>query len=337
MKLFKKLSLLFAALALTITIAACDLESDEDWDTELETIVLGEGDWLSNEFHNQVAKFIIENGYEGYEVEVSVIDTPLLIQSLRGGSVHANLEMWSDNMPSYQDDLAEGYYEEVSINFDDNFQGLYIPQYLQDANPGLQTIQDLPDYKHLFPDPEISNWHEDSHKGIIIGGPSGWAVTDFLERKFSNEDLYPGLVEHFEFRTSESTTLLNTTLMSAYDNEEPWAGYHWEPTYIMGLLDMVLLEDDLDHDTDTGAGNPPPQNVTVVVTGGFGDEFPDLYAFLSNYETSSPITSDALAYMTEEEASSEETAKWWLAENTDIWGDWVPEEVFNNIMDALNE
>ncbi len=327
MKLIKRLVLVSALLTMIFAVAACEYETDE--------ITLGEGDWESNEFHNQITRFIIEYGY-GIDVNIDTVDTALLVQGLREGTIHVNMEMWGDNIPTFQDDLDQGYYEIVSVNFDDNYQGLYIPQYLAEQHEGLRTIQDLPEYKHLFPDPEVSNWDPEVHQAVVHGGPSGWAVTNFLQTKFENEDLYPGLVEHFVFRPSESTTLLNTTMLSAYEDEEPWVGYNWEPTWILGQLDMLLLEDEYEYDADTGAGNPPTQDVTVVVTADFESDYPEIHAFLSNYETSSAITADGLAYMQTEDASTEEAARWWLREYEDLWSNWVTEDAHTAIMDALD-
>lgn len=343
MKLFKKLSFLVLALTLTFVVAACDTDDNgddngdngSDWDTEYTTINIAEGDWPSNDFHSQVAKFIIENGYEGYDVEVQTLATAPMLVSLRSGDVDFHLELWTENMASYQDDLADGLYEEVSINFSDNAQGIYIPAYIQEDNPGLQSIQDLPDYKHLFPDPDTSSWDPDYDKAIVWGGPSDWEITEFLMRKWDNTDEYSELIEHFEFRPLESTAMLNAQLMSDYDDGKGWVGYNWEPSSVFGLLDLVLLDDELDYDTETGAGNPPAQPVTVGARAGLEADHPEIYAFVSNYSTSSLITSQAEAYMMENELTAEETAQWWLENNTDVWQDWVPSDVFDRVMDAL--
>ncbi len=328
MRLLRRLTIVAALLTLVVAVAACEYETEE--------ITLGEGDWESNTLHNEIARVIIEEGY-GIPVNVDIVDTPLLIQSLREGTIHAWLEVWTDNMPTYDDDLDAGHYEEVSVNYDDNYQGLYIPQYLADEHPGLRTVQDLPDYKHLFPDPEVTGWDPEIHEALVHGGPSGWAVTDFLQSKFSNEELYPELVEHFVFRPAESTTLLNTTLISAYEDEDPWVGYNWEPTWIMGQLDMFLLGDEHDYDPDTGAGMIPTQDVTVVVTAGFQEDYPGVYDFLSNYKTSAELTAEGLAYMQTEDASAEEAARWWLIEYEDLWSEWVSEAAYDAVIAALNE
>ena len=327
-KLIRRITFPFLAITLVFTLAACSGEDE---------IMLAEGNWSSNEFHNQVAKLIIEEGY-GETVGITQADTPVITQSMITGDLDVNLEMWSGNVPSYEEDLEAGHYEEIAVNFDDNYQGLYIPSYLQEEYPELTHIQDLPDYKHLFPDTQVTNWDAEEDKGVIYGGPSGWAATAFLQNKFENSEDYPDLVEHFDFRPLESTATLNSTLVSAYDNEEPWVGYNWEPTWILGQLDMVLLQDEIPFESasdERGRGNLPPQDVTVIITDGFRDRFPDVTEFLSNYETSSTITSEALAYMQENDAEPRDAAVYFLNEYQDLWTEWVPEDVASDVLAAI--
>ena len=321
----KKLLLIFTVLLAGLSLAACQYESN--------TIVIGEGDWQSNQFYNQVAKIIIEEGY-GVEVEVMQVDTPLLIASLTDGSIDLNLETWSDNMPTYEADIENGNYQELGLNFNDNYQGIYIPTYLADQYD-IEYITDLVDHKALFPDPEVTNWDPATDKAVVYGGPSGWQVTTFLVNKFSNEEVYPELVEHFEFRPLESTALLDATLTDAYNSEEPWAGYNWEPTTIMGLFDMTLLKDQADYDKDSGAGMVPTNDVTVVASNNFVETYPEIVEFLENYRTSAQVASDALAYMAENELSAADTAAWWLENNKDMWTTWVPEDVVSKVEDSL--
>lgn len=313
--------LLFSAL---FSMSACK---------QTEKIVMGEGDWDSVIIHDQVAKYIIEKGYD-VEVEIVAADTAMLIPALRNGDVDFSLEVWADNIVTYYDDVADGYYDELAVNFDDNAQGIYIPQYLKDELPQLVTVRDLidPDYVdsyiEMFRDPE------DTSKGVIYGGPESWAATAFLNLKMEEY----GLDQYFNFKTIDSTAALNTTLAAAYRDEEPWIGYNWEPTWIMGIYDMYLLEDDeySEENFNAGIGAFPSVRVTVAATAGFDARYPEITEFLSNYETSTAITNAALAYMQENEASAEDTAIWFLDEYDSLWSTWVPSDVYDKVKATLN-
>lgn len=318
MKLMKKLMILVAAIAIAFTISACEPE---------QTIVIGEGDWDSNAFHDQVAKIIIEEGY-GVNVDVVLADTAVMVSSLKAGDIDLSMELWSDNIPTYEDDIRAGEYVYLSTNFDDNTQGLYIPTYLAEEYPGLQTVQDLKDYADLFPNPEGGD------KGIIYGGPEGWSATAMLHDKM---EAY-GLDEYYDFKTIDSTSTMNATLASAIANEEPWVGYNWEPTWVLGLYDLTLLEDSpySPEDFEQGIGAFPSVDVNVVVNAEFEETYPEITEFLKNYETSSETTSEALAYMQENDVEAEAAAIWFLQENVDLWDSWVTDEAYDNIIEFLN-
>ena len=80
--------LLFSAL---FSMSACK---------QTEKIVMGEGDWDSVIIHDQVAKYIIEKGYD-VEVEIVAADTAMLVPALRNGDVDFSLEVWAENIVTF--------------------------------------------------------------------------------------------------------------------------------------------------------------------------------------------------------------------------------------------
>ncbi|MBK5252932.1 MAG: ABC transporter substrate-binding protein [Peptostreptococcaceae bacterium] len=319
----KKLLSLLLIIIVVFTLSACGGE-------ETSKIVVGEGDWDSNAFHDQVFKFIVENGYDT-EVDVVVADTAVMISGLKTKDIDLTLELWSENIPTYSEDIDNGDYIELSLNFDDNMQGLYVPRYLVEGDdalaPDLKTVKDLNKYAELFPDPE------DPEIGIIYGGPEGWDATEMLHSKMEEY----GLDENYNFRTIDSSATLSATLSAAYEKGEPWVGYNWEPTWIMGLYDMVLLEDSEYNaaDYENGIGAFPSVNVMVDSTPEFVDDFPEVAEFAKNYTTSSALTSEALAYMQENEVESEDAAIWFLKEHEKIWKPMVSDEAYDKVIEAL--
>lgn len=314
----KKLLTIVSLFFLVGFISACETE---------ETIVLAQADWESIEFHNEVVRILIEEGY-GVKVETVPADTAVMIASLRTSDIDLSMEVWSENIPTYQEELANGDLVELSVNFDDNKQGLYIPQYLADENPGLRTVQDLKDYVHLFPNPEGGD------KGIIYGGPDGWAATAFLEQKMAAY----GLDEYFVFRKIDSSATMNATLAGAYITQEPWVGYNWEPTWALGLYDLYLLDDSEYSEADfaEGVGAFPTVRVMVAVDKTFVDRYPEIASFLRNYTTSSDVISAALAYMQENNLEAADAAVWFLQNYESMWTTWVPNNVADLVKASLN-
>ncbi|WKY47419.1 glycine betaine ABC transporter substrate-binding protein [Eubacteriaceae bacterium ES3] len=316
----KRLTVLLMTFVMVFAMAACAPQEESK-------IVIGEGDWDSNAFHDQIVKIIVEEGY-GVGTEIVVADTAVEVSGLTTGDMDVVVEMWSDNIPSYEQDLADGNYVELGINFDDDYQGLYVPTYMVEGPdaiaPDLKTVEDLKKYPELFPDPEGGDL------GIIYGGPEGWEVTAFMQRKM---EAY-GLDEFYTFRSIDSTAALTATLSGAYERGEPWVGYYWEPTWIMGLYDMTLLGDTeySPEGYEVGEGGFAAVTVTVVVTSDFEERYPEITEFLSNYSTSSAITSEGLAYMQENEVEAAEAAKWFISQNPDLIEGMVTADAFEKIM-----
>jgi glycine betaine/proline transport system substrate-binding protein len=289
------------------------------------------------QIHNAIAQTIIEEGY-GYDTDVTAGSTAATIQGLRDGDINAYTEVWTDNIREvYEEALEEGDIEVVSTNFDDNEQGLYVPTYVIEGDPergiepmapDLKTVEDLKDYPEVFEDPE------DPGRGRVINAPSGWAVADAIDAKF---EVY-GLDETMNNFMPGSDAAIVADLASAYENGEAWVGYYWSPTWPTAEYDLTLLEEDpYDEEiwNETKATEFPPNDVTIAVHKDLPDQAPDVVEFLSNYETSTELTEKALIYMDENDASAEEAAIWWMNEHEDIWTGWVPENVAEDVKDAL--
>lgn len=325
--ILKRVFSLVMVVSLLLALAGCGSSGEER-----RSITMGEGDWDSNAFQDEVIKIILENGYD-VDVEIVTADTAVMISSLKTENLDVCVELWSDNVVTYEDDIANGDYVELGLNFNDNTQGLYVPRYLVEGAdalaPGLKSVQDLMNYVDLFENPE------DPDMGIIYGGPEGWSATEFMHKKM---DEY-GLSDVYEFKTIDSGATLAATLSGAYTKGEPWVGYYWEPTWVLGLYDMVLLEDS-EYNADDfaqGIGSFPTVDVTVVSTQAFIDENPDLAEFFGNYHTTSAIINEALAYMQENEVEADEAAEWFLQERQDVWTDWVDDEVAAAVLEAVQE
>jgi len=310
-KFLSKLTSLFLLTLGLFVLASCEAGEDET------TVILGEASWASSIFHNRVAGYILEHGF-GATVETQPTETAVMIATLPNGDIDISLELWSDNVPTYADDIAAGNYVEVSTNYDDNTQGLYVPGYLQDnyADYGLsepiEDIQDLlkPEVIALFEDPN------DDSKGVIYGGPSSWSASAFLNLKM---EAY-GFDAEYNFEMINSSAALAAQIAGAFEAEDPIVSYYWEPTSLMGLYDLRLLSDTpySAEDFAVGRGAFPTVNVNVVTRPGFADDMPEINTFFSNYVTSSALTNSALGYMEENDATPEQAAIWFLQQN-DAW------------------
>lgn len=238
------------------------------------------------------------------------------------------MEVWTDNIATYAKDLEAGKLQELSTNFDDNYQGIYVPRYVIEGDtergiealaPNLKYIWDLKDYPEVFPD------DENEGMGRVYGAIPGWEVDEILHDKYLQYDLD----DNFIYFRPGSDAALSAAITSAYEKGEPIAAYYWEPTWLLGMYDMVLLEDETPF---------PAVKVVVGASNDFANEEAnkDLIEFLSRYETSSDLTSKALAYMQETGADYMETAQWFLIEHDELLDKWLDPEDAQSIRAFLN-
>lgn len=306
----KKLFSLFAALSITVMACAPPVSAAD----EKKEIVFADVGWDSIELNNAIAGLIAEEifGYTWSEVPGS---TPITHEALINSEIDVNMEEWTNNITTYQEDLNAGKFTELGINFDDNYQGLYIPAYVAEKYPDLKNVKDLAKYPELFADPE------DPDKGVIYGGIPGWEATEIMQKKINAY----GLDEYYNYVVPGSTPALDSVITSAWDKKEPFVAYYWEPTWLMGKYDLVLLEDS-PYDAATykdGIGACPAVTVTIAVSNEFAQSNPEFCDFLSKYHTGSQLISEGLAYMQDNKADHSEAARWLLVQHPELAEEWL--------------
>lgn len=329
----KKMKLVVMLLAL-FTLVACS--NDESADS-IDVIKFADAGWDSIRVHNSIAQLIVEEGY-GYDTEVVSGTTAATMQALEQGDINVYMEVWTDNIKDvYEKAIDSGKIVNISTNFADNSQGLYVPTYvikgdaergIEAVAPDLKTVQDLAKYPELFQDPE------DSSKGRIIGAPSSWVVSEHLETKLATYDLD----QQFNYLAPGSDAAIVADLAGAYAKGEPWVGYYWSPTWVTASYDLTLLEDNPYDEKvweESKGTEFPPNDVVIAVYKDLPTQAKEVVDFLSNYETSNAITEQALNYMGETESEPMETAQWWMKENEDIWTAWVPSDIAEKVKAAL--
>ena len=326
------------ALAMLLSLAACGggggSSSGDSGSSggspapqEKTTITFADVGWDSIKLNNALAGLVAEEVF-GYTWQETPGSTPILHETLLSGEIDVHMEEWTDNIAAYAADLEAGRFVELGVNFNDNYQGFYIPRYVADQYPDLKTVKDLANYAELFPDPE------DSSKGIIYGGITGWEITEIMEKKVTAY----GLDEYYNYFVSGSDAVLSASMTAAWDRQEPIVAYYWEPTWLLGMYDFVLLEDD-PYDPETyqdGIGACPAVTVTVAVSNDFAASNPEFCEFLSNFSMPSAIISEALAYMQENNADYAAAARWLLTEShPELIDEWLTAEQAETLRAAL--
>lgn len=336
----KGLLSIFFMLSIILLTACADNNTNENAKDDKEKIVLGDSGWDSIRFHNGVAATIIEEGF-GYPTEVTPGNEQTTFLGLQNGDIDVLTEVWFNGLQEEFTEAEEkGEVKQLSENFIGEGEGLFVPTYLIEGDeergiepeaPDLKSVEDLPKYWELFESPEKPD------KGRIVGSPTTYEADEILQVKMETY----GLDETYEYFRPGSDSALNTSLVEAYEAGKPWVGYNWGPTWVMGEYDMTLLEED-EYDEEVWDESKKTEFPNRPIIVGANQEFVDsgpeeVVDFLSNYETSAEITSNALAVMREQDIEPEEAANAWMKDNPDIWKEWIPEDVAEKVESAIND
>lgn len=336
------LSIVLMVSLLAVVVAGCtggDDSADNGDSVDRGTIRFAQAGWESNEFHNAVAGLIAKEAF-GYDWENVNGSTAVTHEGLLNGEIDIHMEEWTDNIPKYIEDRDDGKLQELGVNFDDNYQGVYVPRYVIEGDEERDIEASAPDLKYFWDlkeYPEVFEDEEDEGKGKLIGAISGWEVDGILQNKFEYHDFG----ENFNYIPPGSDTALQTTIIDAIDKGEPIAAYYWEPTALLGQYDMVLLEDEPYEDNEAflaGKTELPPMKVTIAMSNDFYEDEDNqvMIDFLSNYSTSSELTSEGLALVEENNGDFDEAAKIFLREHDDLLDEWLDEEDAETMKEVLD-
>ena len=308
---------------------------------------IGDLNWDSANFHSQMAAFILRHGY-GCRVRLIYGASVPIMTAHYEGKNDLIMEVWYDNIKAeYDAAVKSGNIRMLGVNTPDGEQGWYIPRFVQEANPGLRSVFDLPKYKHLFKDPE------EPSKGRFVNCIPGWSCELINTVKLRAY----GLEKHYTNFRPGSGGALAAAIKGAYIKKKPVLAYYWAPTPLLGQLDLVKLEEPawnkadwdemMKHVTalkkggEEAMGDPkkavayPSVELPKSVTAKFAAENPKIIAFLDKYTLPSDVVSKALAYLEREAGGDAKATAIHFLKTNKVWKKWVPADVAKKVETAL--
>jgi len=310
---------------------------------------LGDFDWDSANVHTAIASFILEKGY-GCQVEVTKGSTMPIMTALFDQQIDIVTEVWRYNLVQLiEDNLAKGFIVELGINTPAAGQGFYVDKLTSDKY-GLKHVNDMKSSKiaSLFADPESPG------KGRMTSCISGWTCHTI---NLVKQKVY-GLEKYYTNFDPGSGYALDSAITDGVKKGEPVFSYYWEPTGLMGRVDLVKLKEPAynqrcwDEMTtvvwDIKKNGPEVYKPTcacaytdMVLTKAASTSFASKPAkkpiidFIKAYTIPTALLNSTLAfYMYESGGDFEETAKFFLW-SYKIWENWVPANVAEKVKSAL--
>ena len=290
-------------------------------------ISLTEMNWPSSQIITHVSKFLMEQGY-GCTVELVPSATVTSVASLaENAEPDIVTELWLNSAGEAYLRLEEaGQVERLAEVFNPGgVEGWWIPSYLAEAHPELTTVA------AVMANPELVG-------GRFNNCPVGWGC------RTVNDNIINalGLRDSMEVFDHGSGETLATSIASAYEDREPWFGYYWAPTAVLGKYPMTQIaigDIDLDvHLANQTVDNPnpgvsdfPPAPVLTVATAALTEREPEVAELMSNVSFNIDVLNAVLAWQDDNGASAEEAAVYFLSNNSDIWSAWINDEARENL------
>lgn len=321
MRIRKIVSVLFIFV---FFFAAAGFAKDKD------VITFADYGWDLVRFHDRVAGYIIEKGYEK-EVEQLFVEHIAGLVGLEKGDIDIYMDLWPNNCKEWWDKARDsGAVVKLSVNYDGGSQGWYVPTFvikgdpergIEPMAPDLKSVDDLKNYWELFRDPEVKD------KGRFLNGPPSWMAYGVNTAKLTAY----GLDDYFVSFPTGGTTVLIGEVLSNYKKGKPVLFYFWDPTWLMGLYDFTLLEEppfDMDlWNKENGYACEWVKGISYIVANSdFVKRQPEVAAFLSRYHTSLEQNRQALLFIHNNDSDADLAARWFLEEYMDHWQKWIPEE-----------
>ena len=322
---------LSVALALIIVLAvglACG-GGDSEEDGSKGTIFLVDQDWNGQLVLTAVAQILLEQEI-GYSVatKFSPADSAHLFTGLQDGDFHFVCCNW----PSYSAELLDEFVNEdgkesverlglVGISGDS---GWYVPSYVINGDssrgiaavaPDLRTVEQLNQYKSVFATSDTGE------SGRLLEFTPAWDTRGEERLEAFGADY------QVIFAGSEAAALAE--LDAAFTRGDPVLTYLWEPHWAHVTYDLVQVEmpewtpDCYPDGDDFGCGFPSDP-VAKLVWPGLKDEFPDAYAFLSNFQLTNAQQTAIVLNHEENDLTVRGAAQEWVDANEDIWQEWIP-------------
>lgn len=324
------LSTALIALGATATTAVTPTTAK----AECGEVTISQMDWASGLVVTAVSKFLMEQGYGCKVTTVPTATVPAITSVAETGKPDIVTELWVNSVQvPYQKLTDEGKIVTLGdVLSDGGVESWLIPTYVAEAHPELKTIEDIK-----------------ANPGLVGGKfhncPVGWAcrkINDNLIKAHGLRD-----VEGLEIFDHGSGETLATAIAAAYADKAPWFGYYWAPTAILGKYPMATVDigeynaDIHKCNTEDTCATPgksayPAGKVITISTTAFQQANPDVAELMSNVAFSNKEMGEVLAWQTDNKASPDEAAVYFLTNYKDTWGGWLNEAATKKLGALLN-
>lgn len=294
-------------------------------------VSITEMNWASAAIVTSISSFLMEQGYGCDVTKVPSSTTPALASVSETGKPEIVTELWINGTPAYGKLTEAGTITTLTdVLSDGGIEGWWIPKYVVDEHPELATLEGL------LANPDLVG-------GRFHQCPEGWGCKNTNAALAEAVDLEGNGFEVFQHGSGET---MATSIAAAFESNEPWLGYYWAPTSVLGKYEMVsvdlgpyneeihLCNSDPDCET-VGLSSYPIGPVKTIVTTDFQERQPEIAALMTNVSFTNAQMGEVLAWQEENNASADEAAVYFLTNYQDVWQGWVNDSARENLAALL--
>ena len=310
-------------------------------------LVIAEQNWASAELMANVDKIILEEGY-GCEVELVPGATMPTFTSMNDkGTPDMNPEQWANAVYT---PLKKAVSEKRLIIANQApitglGEGWWINPAAIEKYPQIKNMTAMEILEH----PEWFPSKEDASKGGFMGCPAGWGC------QLANANLYRAFdmeKKGWVLLDPGSAAGLDGSIAKASDSSEPWFGYYWNPTSMVGKYNLQPVDfgvpfagrDNWDNCitlAEQDCADPKPtawtkSEVNSIVSANFAKTGgKDVLGYVEKRTYPGPVMNGMLVYMADNQAKGSDAAVEFLIKHEDIWTKWVSSSAAKKIKKSL--
>ncbi|MBL0691695.1 MAG: histidine ABC transporter substrate-binding protein [SAR324 cluster bacterium] len=339
-KILLKFIFLMSFLTLSLAVSA----KQSSW-CKTKPVKFAAPTWESALFYTELAKFIVQHGYE-CKTELITGSKNITETALVSGDLEVWMEQWEGQNVITKKAAEAGKVKLIgSLLNGGTLEGWFVPEYLVKGDsakgikaqaPDLKSVADLKKYKHLFISPE------NPKKGRFLNCPTGWECEKTNSQKLKAYKL----TDDFENFRPGTGGALNAEITSMVKRGKAVAFYYWSPSGILGKYKFYQLTEPKFNDkcwktlyntttNETCGSASPSTNLAAGVSIAFYKGAPEIIKFLGKLQMEPDTLNAIIGEINDTKVANLVLVKRFLKENNDVLRNWVPSEIADKVASKL--
>lgn len=336
-----------AAIGLASLSTSASAATTDPWCNSGKPIKFAEIGWDSGKFFTEVARYVLEKGYD-CKTETVNGSNSITLGAVATNDLQVFVEYWNGRTAAVETAATESKVKVIGdLVKGGSVEGFYVPSYvikgdpkrgIKPIAPDLKSVSQLASYSKDFTDPE------DPSKGSVLNCPIGWQCESDTTQKLKAYKLDTAFTN-----THPGTgAAMDATIASAYERGKPIVYYYYQPSTLLARYPSIRLDEppfnaecwktiNSSKDPNPCPSSSPVTNLKVVVSAPFAAADSTAVDFLSKMSLPMSAVNQALASMGTSKTDPRVLAVQYLKANPQELASWVPADVAKKVEDSISK